>query len=160
MLFVAYSLVKDEAMHVALSLIVAGVGYALNAYGFAFFVVCFLAGITIDVDHLLNSAIAKRMRLPIDASMVRYGSNGYTIKILHGFDVAFIAAGVVFLITRNFHFAFFLGMNLCIHELWNFIVYPHSWRELFLTTRWRARFRPGMREKATGFIFALSTLKF
>lgn len=160
MLFGTYSQVKDEAVHIALALVVAGVGYAVHAYGFVLFVICVLAGIMIDADHILNSVIAKMMRLPAYTRMLTYGENGYTIKILHGFDVAFLLAGVAFVFTRNFNFAFFLAVNLCVHELWDFIVYPHSWRELLFITRLRARFRPGIRGKATGFIFDTASLKF
>ena len=96
MFFGDYSQVKDEAVHIALSLVVSGTGYIFYGYSFMLFIICFLAGILIDADHLLNSKIAERMRLPSYATTIRYGSNGYTIKILHGFDASFLMAVVVF----------------------------------------------------------------
>lgn len=160
MLLGKYSQMKDEAVHILISLIVSGIGYVFYGYGFVFFAICFFAGIAIDADHLLNSIIAKKLRLPSYVDTVRYGTNGYTIKIFHGFDAAFLVATAVFFLTRDFNFAFFLGINLCAHELWDFIVYPHSWRELFLATRWRTHFRPGIRKKAKNLIFDSATLKF
>ena len=160
MFFGDYSHIKDECAHIVIALIVSLIGYVLHAYDFAFFLACFLAAVALDIDHIFNSSLAGILKLAGYAGSVSFGSNGYTIKILHGFDIAFLLSLAAFFLTSQFYFALFMWINLCAHELWDFIVYPHSWRELFLATRWQMNFRPGFRRKATGLIFNLSSLRY
>ena len=160
MFFSTYHPLKDELMHVLLSALVAGTGLFLGLYRFELFSICFLIGILIDLDHLFNRSLGKALKLKNFQTGVAYGSNGYTIKILHGFDVALLTGLLLYNTTNLLGFSIFVTLTLVVHALWDFLVYPHSPRELLLITRMKCGFKPGMRTFLIGTVFKLSSLKY
>lgn len=158
-LFGKYNILVDESGHILFSLMISLIGLFLGL-DIEQFIICFLAGILIDLDHLLNFVIAKFLKVKNYKKDILYGSGGYTFKILHGFDLALLFSFIIYFIFQDLLFSSFLFFSLSLHELWDFLVYPHSWRELFFITRASCRFRPGMRKKFIGKIFDLDTLKY
>lgn len=158
-LFGKYNSVADLFTHIILSF---GVSIWLVVFQlpFTYFIICFLAGLLLDMDHFFNRITARLLRIKSHESSLMYGSGGCVIKIGHGFDTSFLFGLLCFLITSNFVFALLIFMNLCTHEFYDFLVYPHTWKELFLFTRTKYGFYPGQRKKFVGKIFDYATLKF
>ncbi len=158
-LFGKYNVLIDEGIHVLLSTAVSATGYFLGL-NLSFSILCFALGILIDVDHFLNSFLAKKLHINSYKTGFSYGSNGYTIKLLHGFDIALILSILAYMINGNILLAISIFTNLSVHEFWDFIVYPFTWKELFLVTRARSVFKPGIRKYFKGIFFNLSRLKY
>ncbi|MFA4880231.1 MAG: hypothetical protein WC650_01215 [Candidatus Doudnabacteria bacterium] len=158
-LFGKYNPIADLSVHTILSF---GISIWLIVFQFplVYFVACFLAGLLLDMDHFLNGVIARLLRVKSHESSLMYGSGGCVIKIAHGFDISFLFGLLCFSITSDPVFVLLIFMSLCAHEFWDFVVYPHTWRELFLFTRIRKGFYPGHRKKFIGRIFDYKTLKF
>ena len=158
-LFGKYNLVVDLSIHTVLSF---GVSIWLIVFQlpFIYFVACFLFGLLLDMDHFLNRVIAKLLKIKSHESSLMYGSGGCVIKIAHGFDISFLFGLLYFLRTSDPVFSLLIFINLCAHDFYDFLVYPHMWRELFLFTRIRKGFYPGHRKKFIGRIFDYKTLKF
>lgn len=158
-LFGKYNPVADLFTHIVLSFGVS-IWMVVFQLPFVYFIVCFLAGLLLDMDHFFNRITAKLLRIKSHESSLMYGSGGCVIKIGHGFDVSFLAGLLCFFITNNFAFASLVFINLCLHEFYDFLTYPHSWKELFLFIRIKYGFYPGQRKKFIGRIFDYKTLKF
>jgi hypothetical protein len=158
-LFGEYNAFIDVFVHVLLSLIVSLLLFYFTQ-DLALSFLCFLLGIFLDLDHLLNPTIAKLIKLKGHESNIAYQKDGYVSKILHGFDAALLLSLISLFLTDNYFFFIALFLNFCLHEIWDFLVYPHSWKELFLITRIVTRFRPGERKKFIGKFFDLKTLKY
>ncbi|HRY63701.1 MAG TPA: hypothetical protein P5267_03830 [Patescibacteria group bacterium] len=155
-----YSLIKDELVHIFLSLPVIGIGYILNL-SLVQLVVCFLAGFFVDADHFFNSFIVKKVvRFREYKGTISRGSHGYTPKIFHGVDAAAAVGFYVHWSEQNWIFATCIFAVLVLHELWDFLVYPHHYSELFLISRAARKFKPGLREKFVGVFFDNETLKY
>ncbi len=154
-----YNAVSDFFIHIILSF---GVSIWLIFFQlpFIYFIVCFLVGLLLDADHFLNRSAAKLLRIRTHESSLMYGSGGCVIKIGHGFDISFLFGMLCLAITHNYIFALLVFKNLCLHEFYDFITYPHSWKELFLFTRIKYGFYPGQRKKFIGRVFDYATLKF
>ena len=157
-LFGKYNLFIDESVHIIASLLVyvASIILGLDIFLAA---VCFFSGIVIDMDHFLNEIIAKLIGIK-GYRGIMHGTGGYTIKILHGFDVALAIAVASYLASNNMIFALCLFANLCLHEMWDFLVYPHTWKELLFITRAASGFKPGRRGSFKGIFFDISSLKY
>lgn len=153
--FGKYNPFYDDGVHVLASLAIACAGY-LSGLGFNLSLCCLAAGYLLDIDHLLNPLLAKMLGLDAYKDNFIFGSNGYTIKILHGFDVALFICTILTL--YNPAFSAFMFLELCIHEIWDFVVYPFTWKELFLITRIRSGFRPGKREAGVSIFFDKNTV--
>ena len=158
-IFGEYNPFIDESVHIFLAFSVSLAGY-LGGLDLEYALVCFLSGVFIDLDHLLNGFFARLFRIHSYEKDFKYGSHGYTIKLLHGFDMAFLISAIVFLISNDLVFSVTLFGALCFHELWDFLVYPFSWSELFLVTRAKSGFKPGKRKAFTGFFFRRSSLNY
>lgn len=158
-LFGQYNPLIDEGIHVALSALIAYIGYL---FGLTFLesLFVFIAGLLIDIDHLLSSRIARLIKLKKYRGTVTSGSDGYTIKIFHGIDVAAIIGLLLYITTKDPMFGFYMFFSLSMHEIWDFIVYPHKANEILLATRMAHGFKPGIRKYFTGIIFDNKTLKF
>lgn len=159
-LFGPFNLFVDELVHGLLSLILVFIGYYfgldLNEC-----LILFLTGYLIDIDHLLNPLILKYILKVKDQNMgIIHGSNGYSIRILHGLDTAFVISLIVYFLNNNLAFSIFLFLILTAHELWDFAVYHFNWKELFFITRANKNFIPGSRKYFVGKIFDEETLKF
>ena len=116
--------------------------------------------IIIDIDHIFNRPIIVHMLGIKDYSGgLGYGVSGYTPKIFHGVDLAIGVSVVVYLVGGNTGLSTGLGLSLALHELWDYLVYPHKWTELLLITRVALGFRPGMRRKGSH-IFDDNTLEY
>ncbi|QQR82178.1 hypothetical protein IPJ70_02735 [Candidatus Campbellbacteria bacterium] len=121
---------------------------------------CVVITYAVDVDHLLNTFICKRiLKVPGYNGTITRADKGYTPKILHGIDVALLVGILVALYSTN-TVGLALALTLIGHTLWDFIVYPHNASEMFLVTRVWKRFKPGERTYLTGLIFDTKTLKY
>lgn len=155
-----YSLIKDESIHVLLSLPVIALGCLMNL-SLAQAAVCFAAGFMVDADHFFNNLIVKKVvKVKEYRGTMSRGADGYTPKIFHGIDMAAAAGFYVQHSAENWIFATCLFLVLVLHELWDFWVYPHHYSELFLVSRAVKRFKPGIRNKLVGVFFDNDTLKY
>ena len=91
---------------------------------------------------------------------IEHGIKGITIKIFHGFDIAIVWGGIVYLITNDLTFSIIITINLCVHEFWDFLVYPHKATELLLITRAIKQFKPGKRNYWIGSVFNKRSLEY
>lgn len=158
-LFGGYNSFIDEGIHLFLSGCVASMGY-ISGLDIKLSLITFLAGALLDIDHIFSKPIAKLIKAESYKGNIFHGSNGYTIKILHGFDLALIFGVAGFYITSSSIFGACLFLSLSLHEFWDFIVYPHTWWELLLITRASKNFKPGLRKNLIGIIFNNNSLKF
>lgn len=159
-LFGRYNGITDELIHGLLSLAAAGCGH-IYGLDFTLAMIVFFSGWIIDLDHLLNTFIAKKIfKIKGYKGTIFSCSHGYTFKILHGMDLALIIGTLVAWWRQDLVFGTALFMAMSLHEIWDFIVYPHRWTELFLVTRWAVKFKPGIRRKGVGLIFDNNTLKY
>ncbi|MBN2367636.1 hypothetical protein JXC34_01355 [Candidatus Woesearchaeota archaeon] len=158
-IFGRYNSLVDELIHVSLSFIISIIGYSVGL-SLKFSILCFFSGILLDIDHVFNGVIARMLGLKSYKKSLIYSSDGHTIKIMHGFDVALVISSVLFYFFQNFLFSFFIFLSLCIHELWDFLVYPYTWKELFLLTRALTKFNPGIRKSFKGMFFERKTLNY
>ncbi len=150
----------DESIQILLSISVAGFGY-LFGLSLNLAIICLVCGVILDIDHIFNLFFIKKVIGVNDyRGGVQFGGGGYTVKILHGIDVAFLLGLVTVLSYHNFVFSVTLSLALITHELWDFVVYPHRWTELFLITRAYNRFRPGERTRGLGVFFDKGSLKY
>lgn len=134
--------------------------------------VLFLASVfLIDLDHLLNPLVVKLLKieklpgqnkLELVTTLLKgedpFVINGYNIQILHSIDLFIISSLIVFFLSHNLYFSLSLFLCLVIHLFWDFLVYPHSLKGLFLFLRIRSRFKLGERHFLTGLIFDKDTL--
>ena len=156
--FGRFNTLIDEGVHVLLSFAISAAAVLLGL-DMWLAVICFLSAILIDIDHFFNPGIAKALGIK-GFNGIKYGSGGYTIKIFHGFDVALAVSAACYLSIGDMLFSACLFACLCTHEIWDFLVYPHTWKELFLTSRISCRFKPGKRKFLTGLFFDISSLKY
>jgi hypothetical protein len=159
-LFGKYNRVIDELMHglwsLFITLIAASLGLSMDKS-----VIIFFAGWLIDLDHLFNPFIAKKiLKIKDFKGTITSSDQGYTIKVLHGFDIALIISLLAFWLQKDLMFSVGLFSVLSFHELWDFMVYPHNWQELFFVTRIAKKFHPGIRKKAVSIVFDNDSLKY
>jgi len=158
-LFGKYNIFVDEIIQILLSGLVSSIGLFFGM-SWKLVVICFLLGVFVDIDHLFNGIIAKLFRIKDYEFDLHFWSKGHTIKIFHGFDMSLLFAFISYMITSNIIFSVLVFVNLGIHELWDFLVYPHSWKELFLFARIKNKFTPGTRKWGVGLIFKKKGLKY
>ena len=158
-LFGKYNTLLDESIQSFLSLVVSSIALFLGL-NWKMALICFILGIFIDIDHLLNGIIARVCRIKNYKFDMHYGSKGHTIKLFHGIDVSLIFFLISYFVTHNFLFSSFIFINLVVHELWDFLVYPHSRKELFLFSRMKNKFNPGVRKKGVGLFFDVNSEKY
>lgn len=157
-LFGPFNPVIDELGHVLLTIVIVGIALLLGLkLEYAF--IAFLSGLLIDVDHFLNTFICvKLLHVKNYKGGIFRGDQGYTPKIFHGIDVAFVI-GILVWVYVNPLFGATIFLVLVFHELWDFIVYSHKANELLLITRAFHHFCPGRREYWNGLIFDENTLR-
>lgn len=149
----------DESVHVMFALIVSIIG-VVSGLSMSSAIIILFSGLMIDIDHLFNREVAKIARIKDYKGTTSYHQGGYVIKILHGLDISLLIALIVFISGGSLIFSVFLFLTLSAHHLWDFVIYPHSWKELFLILRIINKFQPGKRKKFTGIIFDNNTLKY
>lgn len=157
-LFGPYRQTVDWILHVFWSFVVTIIGYKLGL-SFDDAVIVFASALLLDLDHLLNPPIARWLNIDSHFDSWKFGSNGYTIKILHGFDVSALIGWIAAELTDRPLFGIMMGVNLAVHEIWDFLVCPHGIRELLLVTRMRNKFKPGYRTWFVGHIFDLHSVR-
>lgn len=158
-IFGKFNLIIDELIHLLLSSIISLIGFIMGLSIFET-VICFILAILIDIDHIFNPIIAKCTGIKAYGNKIVYGFDGYVIKIFHGFDISLIICIAAYFFYGNLLFSMILYLNLCLHEFWDFSVYKHSWKELFLLTRIINRFKPGERDTYVGYFFEIDTLNY
>ncbi len=158
-IFGKYNPIIDEAIYIVFSLIICLIGLAFGL-NLKLIFICFFAGILLDIDHFFNNILAKLISVKHYRKSICYGSYGYTFKIFHGVDMSILFSFLAFLFTSNILFTVLIFLNLCLHEVWDFLIYPHSWKELFLVTRILTKFNPGTRNVLKGVFFDIKTLKY
>lgn len=155
--FGKFNSILDESVHVFLSFLVAGIGYyiGLSAY---YSLVIFLAGsFLVDIDHLFNTFICRDiLKIQDYKGSIKHGDKGYAPNIFHGIDVAILISALCLQI--DLLFGIFLFINLSLHLLWDFMVYPNRAYFLFFTSRAFNKFKVGPRDYFVGKIFDLDTL--
>lgn len=123
-------------------------------------IICILCGLAIDIDHLFNNFICKKI-LKIEGykgTLVR-GDKGYSPHLFHGIDVVLLV-GVLVSVYVSVHFGIVLTLVLLGHLAWDFIIYPNKLSWLLLITRASKRFRVGERNYLRGLIFDEDTLMY
>ena len=152
-MFGKYSVIIDELIHFAIAGTITTITTLLGDLLPIQALLLFLsASILIDLDHLLNPLIAKILNITCNIIPSRK-NNGYTIKILHGIDIALLLGLVLYFISHNLSFSIGLSLGLITHEVYDFLVYPFTWKELFLITRAMCKFKPGERKRCKNLIF-------
>ena len=158
-LFGPYNFYIDEFIHFALSLIVGFIFYShgLGLYDSLFVILSGTA--LIDVDHVFNSFICKRiLKIPNYNGTLKSGDLGYSPHIFHGIDMALLFGALGWLLAGQL-FGLALCIALIVHIAWDFLVYPNSILWLFLTTRLLKRFNVGKRSYLVGKIFDVDSLR-
>jgi len=158
-LFGKFSPFKDESVHVILALLVSLIG-VISGLDMSSALIILFAGLLIDLDHIFNPYLAMLIGVKNYNGGIAYHADGYSFKILHGYDISFIIGLIVWLSGASLLFSIFLFLVLSIHQLWDTMVYPYSWKEAFLITRILSGFCPGERKKYRGIFFDIKTLKY
>lgn len=170
-IFGKYNPVVDEIIHL-LAFPLLALMLCLNKIMIRDFVFSLVFAIVIiDLDHFLNPLIVKilkidklpgKNRLEYVTTMIKgedpFVVNGYNIQIFHGLDVFLFLSFIIFLVTKNIYLTVSLFCVLALHLFWDFLVYPHSWKGLFLVIRIKRKFKLGERKAISGLIFEKDSL--
>jgi hypothetical protein len=152
-----YNIIIDEIGHIFISVITIFILNIIFSFTFGQILVLFIASIFIDLDHLFNPIIGRifGLKATIIPSKLQ---NGVTIKILHGIDIFLVFSIIIIYVYGDFGFAIGMFVVLTFHELWDYLVYDHTSKELFLITRAMAKFNPGQRKSMLNIVFDQDSL--